>query len=70
MGNLVNEGVFIRGQGRAAIGRDVDVFSFRQAESETLPRQLSNGNGVRDLGKLWAKDEDLVFISKEIGRGQ
>lgn len=68
MGNLVNEGVFIRGQSRAAIRRDVDVLSFRQAESETLPRQLSNG--VRDLGKLWAKDEDLVFISKEIGRGQ
>lgn len=68
MGNLVNEGVFIRGQSMAAIGRDVDVLSFRQAESETLPRQLSNG--VRDLGKLWAEDEDLVFISKEIGRGQ
>lgn len=68
MGNLVNEGIFIRGQSRAAIGRDVDVLSFRQAESDTLPRQLSNG--VRDLGKLWAKNEDLVFISKEIGRGQ
>lgn len=44
------------------------MLSFRQAESETLPRPLSNG--VRDLGKLWAKDKDLVFISKEIGRGQ
>lgn len=66
--NLVNASVFIRGQSRAAIGRDADVLSFRQAESEILPRQLSNG--VRDLGKLWAKDKDLVFISKEIGRGQ
>lgn len=62
MGNLVNEGVFIRGQSRAAIRRDVDVLSFRQAESETLPRQLSNG--VRDLGNCGLKTRIWCLSAK------
>lgn len=57
-----------RKQSRLEVGREDDMLCFRQAKSEVLPRQMDNGS--RALRKLRAKEEDLVFVSKQIFRVQ